>query len=480
MIEAKKQRLAARREAVGKALEIDGWLTPNEAAALFDLAYDAKAPIIEIGSWHGRSTVALALGSMAGGKQPVFAVDPFIPFAGGDEVRLTDQGNRAADKQASAETLRANLNRMGINGQVEIVPLTSIDAAARLPSCGVLFIDGDHSFEGCAADINMYLSKVVQGGMIMLHDVGAGDPGVERAVDEILLSRPSDVQLRHRVDSAVLVRKRAVERKQIVLMCPGRPQMWDSAVRGITQASIGVGHRIEPINNANGFDDFNDLWARALNEMEAGRADLAAMLHADVCPDPGWLDTLISEMEDGGFDMVSAAIPIKDDRGVLSCGVGDFREPGPAFRRWTVAELFDLPDTFTLADTEYAQDPFKFPLHNTGCWLINLRHPNLTAVDEHGDLRAWFDFPTKISRGPGGKWRNRRESEDWFFSRKIHCLGLRTAITRRAALYHEQPRWHNRAPWPYALWTCDEAGADKWKNAACPLPLPNSQAEASR
>jgi hypothetical protein len=251
------------------------------------------------------------------------------------------------------------------------------------------------------------------------------------------------------------------EAKKIVLAHPGRPQMWESSVRGIIQASAR--HQVHAINNSNGWDDFNHLWAQALNAMEAGEADLFAMLHTDVCPDPGWLDTLVLELE-GGFDMVSTAIPIKDDRGVTSCGVGDFREIGPAFRRWTVGELFDMPPTFTLADTEYGADPFKYTLHNTGCWLIDLKHPSLMATDENGDLRAWFDFPTKVSRGPDGKWRNRRESEDWFFSRKIHCLGLRTAITRKVTLYHGDPRWHNGGPWPHAIFkNGDEECANKWR-----------------
>ena len=55
-----------RKAAVAAAMKIDGWLSGDEAAVLFDAAYEANGPIVEIGSWQGRSTTVLALGSMAG------------------------------------------------------------------------------------------------------------------------------------------------------------------------------------------------------------------------------------------------------------------------------------------------------------------------------------------------------------------------------------------------------------------------------
>src|SRR5688572_18105147 len=57
--------------------KIDGWLSDREAGLLWSCARNATGPIIEIGSHHGRSTAALGLGSMAGNKSPLFAVDSF-------------------------------------------------------------------------------------------------------------------------------------------------------------------------------------------------------------------------------------------------------------------------------------------------------------------------------------------------------------------------------------------------------------------
>jgi predicted O-methyltransferase YrrM len=51
----------------------------------------------------------------------------------------------------------------------------------------ILFIDGDHSYEGVKNDLNNYAPLVKSGGCIILHDVcSAYDPGVRQALDEFL------------------------------------------------------------------------------------------------------------------------------------------------------------------------------------------------------------------------------------------------------------------------------------------------------
>ena len=59
---------------------IDGWLTDNEVKFLYMASekFSKKGNIVEIGSWKGRSTVCLALGSKRSGGGKVYAVDPHI------------------------------------------------------------------------------------------------------------------------------------------------------------------------------------------------------------------------------------------------------------------------------------------------------------------------------------------------------------------------------------------------------------------
>lgn len=51
-----------------------------------------------------------------------------------------------------------------------------------------LFIDGDHSYEGCKEDFNNWFPKVKSGGSIIFHDYGRLDDihkGIKKAVDEV-------------------------------------------------------------------------------------------------------------------------------------------------------------------------------------------------------------------------------------------------------------------------------------------------------
>ena len=50
----------------------------------------------------------------------------------------------------------------------------------------LFFIDGDHSYEGCKADIEAWLPKLREGGVMAGHDYEHPQfPGVKKSVDEI-------------------------------------------------------------------------------------------------------------------------------------------------------------------------------------------------------------------------------------------------------------------------------------------------------
>ena len=103
-----QKRLAL--EAVGK---IPGWLSLQEAALLYDLAVDSPGPIVEIGSYQGRSTAALSLGSKAGQQQTVYAIDSFLP------VLQTSTGKWS--NESSLQLLIANLEQAAAL-QMAVVP----------------------------------------------------------------------------------------------------------------------------------------------------------------------------------------------------------------------------------------------------------------------------------------------------------------------------------------------------------------------
>jgi hypothetical protein len=80
----------------------------------------------------------------------------------------------------------------------------------------MVFFDGDHSYEGCRADILGYLPMVRRGGIMAVHDYDKGIvpvtengphpmvwEGVNRAVDEFLVGKYPQIL---RVDSLIAFR----------------------------------------------------------------------------------------------------------------------------------------------------------------------------------------------------------------------------------------------------------------------------------
>jgi len=76
--------------------------------------------------------------------------------------------------------------------RAKIVRKTSAEAVKDIPDefFDLIFIDADHSYEGCKADIQNYFPKVKKGGYIGGHDYENNEQnfkfGVTQAVDELI------------------------------------------------------------------------------------------------------------------------------------------------------------------------------------------------------------------------------------------------------------------------------------------------------
>ncbi len=69
-------------------------------------------------------------------------------------------------------------------GRIDLKRMTTTEAAKQVPdhSLDFVFVDADHSYEGCLADIVNWTPKVRPSGIIAGHDYGWAT--VRRAVDE--------------------------------------------------------------------------------------------------------------------------------------------------------------------------------------------------------------------------------------------------------------------------------------------------------
>lgn len=186
----------------------------------------------------------------------------------------------------------------------------------------------------------------------------------------------------------------------------------------------------------------NVLWCDALNNYEAGRLDYFVMLHADISPESFWLDKLLDIIERTGADMVSACVPIKDERGVTSTAIAsaDYRTQ---FCRITQRQLWhpDFPETFDIDQAADALERLpgdlqiptvpRFGLRlNTGCMIVRM-----SPVVATGSV--YFENLDWIERKPDGKWRQRDVSEDWRFSQKVQDAGGKLVATRAVMVIHK-------------------------------------------
>ena len=174
-----------RRARIGR-IEFSSGLG-DSANLLYGLVRSMKPEVcVEIGSARGKSACYIGLALTENARGRLYAIDPH---------RSTDWN----DANLPAETLeafRANIAALGLSDQVTILRSTSEDAAREWQEpIDLLFIDGDHSYEGVKRDWELFAPHVKPFGIVVFHDTGwelphyrteaRADMGVPRFVDEL-------------------------------------------------------------------------------------------------------------------------------------------------------------------------------------------------------------------------------------------------------------------------------------------------------
>ena len=101
-----------------------------------------------------------------------------------DESRQTDQIRASCQTYGTRKWIR----KAGVEDIVTPIVKTSEEAAKTLiDPIEFLFIDGAHEYEFARLDCELWLPKVVPGGMVAMHDTTTF-PGPNRAVKEQILA----------------------------------------------------------------------------------------------------------------------------------------------------------------------------------------------------------------------------------------------------------------------------------------------------
>lgn len=172
-------------------MSTEGWLGAAEGYALHQCAAHGpgEGAIVEIGSFKGRSTSYLAAGSMKAGREPVTAVDT---FRGSEEHQPggTDEVAEVTAKGIYFREFLANLRQNGVQRHVRPLVGWSREVVANWQKpIRLLFIDGDHSYEGVKLDFEMWSPFVIDGGLVAFHDYkNPNYPQPTRFVEDMLAS----------------------------------------------------------------------------------------------------------------------------------------------------------------------------------------------------------------------------------------------------------------------------------------------------
>jgi hypothetical protein len=150
---------------------IPGWYDRQEGALLESAALGAPSgACVEIGSYHGRSTVVLA------SVRFTTSIDPHegISVKGGSGT-------------PTLEAFEANASRCGVRDNIAIVRQPAQDVAWRGSSIGMLHIDGLHDYENARGDFEHFRPFLAKEAIVCFHDYLNIDlPDVARVVDELV------------------------------------------------------------------------------------------------------------------------------------------------------------------------------------------------------------------------------------------------------------------------------------------------------
>lgn len=154
-----------------------GFMPHDEGLALTEIAakYVTAGPVLEVGSYRGKSTLYLVAGvRQAGIRSAVITVDH---HRGSEEHQpgWEYHDESLVDKTGKLDTLpslRATLADAGAEDEVIVIVGRSADVARRLTGpFGMVFIDGGHTEAAAITDYESWSPHVAVGGALAIHDV---------------------------------------------------------------------------------------------------------------------------------------------------------------------------------------------------------------------------------------------------------------------------------------------------------------------
>lgn len=159
---------------------VQGWLINGDLGFLFDkgMQLPPGAQAVEVGSFMGLSSIVLVNGMLA--RQNFKAVLHCIDTWRGSEEH---QDLDVIKQDLLYTRFLNNIQNAGVDAWVKPLRKPSLEAVSQFAdaSLDMIYIDGDHSEEGCYADLEAWYPKLKPGGVFFGHDCTPND-GVRKAL----------------------------------------------------------------------------------------------------------------------------------------------------------------------------------------------------------------------------------------------------------------------------------------------------------
>jgi predicted O-methyltransferase YrrM len=170
-------------------IEIDGvrgLLMPRDIEVLCHYAarLPRRAQVVEIGSFMGLSALVMAktLYFRQNYTTRIFCVDTWEGSIEHKEMDVVRKGELF-------DIFKRNIEESGLAAFFIPIRKASVTASKDFQdlSLDLVFVDGDHTFEGVLSDLNSWYPKLKPGGVFLGHDYGY--PGVVNAVNAFIRDR---------------------------------------------------------------------------------------------------------------------------------------------------------------------------------------------------------------------------------------------------------------------------------------------------
>lgn len=149
-----------------------GWTSVERGLEMAQLILEHRPKVVvEIGTFGGKATVPMALALRHAGSGKLYTIDPWhtTPCIEGDN-EANNEWWKTVDLDEIHEGVMKMIWRLGLEQICIVIRARSQDVPELFPSICAVSVDGNHSEIASCRDVNNYLPRLKQGGLLYLDD----------------------------------------------------------------------------------------------------------------------------------------------------------------------------------------------------------------------------------------------------------------------------------------------------------------------